>query len=761
MTRSAHSPEITRFLEQFFGDGNRLRWKTLEDGSMPEETRHSLEPWIRVFQQGGSPKLLPRVKVDEPSNTEWYAFADNAREARALREQLTAFIGPTYSGFDGQQAHLEESDPVDSACREAFGAFTYRLPVPNNEDRQTVSSRLVRMREFQERRPVHSKQPQRPIGRILRDLDLALIANNRVTAEACRSELRQCGRLSAINLRFVEVRILASFEEWDEILKLPRRQDLLNVQRPQRITEAFARAFYISQFSEFEETGDTTGCVERFRKQQGQFCTLFRTRGTIRDPVALKAFLLHAVASQSPLLDKATEIAGHFDASHPDRGWVEALLRSTQQSPPERVDAGSTPYDQARVALDQADYDGAFELFAQCDPSISVVLSLLPCAVNIGTLKAARIAVDYFASAPSDIQQEVSKRTEYQRQLDELQSKLTPSDSEDPDNWLEWIALLDDEHTCLQAREIARVGSTDWALEDFLSQPQAVCDFAESLLRTRDSQATEVLRNVVPTLIDFFLPASGSVRTANPVYRSLMDLLIYDEQLSTDSLTTFERLVEALLQHAERQETFIDVQDACASAWHQVEAPYALDWALDCIDLLIDTGATRHVDVTVFFNAVVDSIRRWPRRRISEEQREFLSLLASDLQLQDALTDLWDTDAAETDTSATDLREVLHGMSVAIYSLTERIARRTSQLIEQAFSGVTIHLCHDKASSDRLRGLAKSSDVFIINTWDAKHAATNAINDIRTTQDTLRPSSKSASAMFRCLQDFASKVATT
>ena len=44
----------------------------------------------------------------------WYAVAHTARQARELREQLLAFVGPSYSDFYGQPAEWDAADPVEA-----------------------------------------------------------------------------------------------------------------------------------------------------------------------------------------------------------------------------------------------------------------------------------------------------------------------------------------------------------------------------------------------------------------------------------------------------------------------------------------------------------------------------------------------------------------------------------------------------------------------------------------------------------------------
>jgi hypothetical protein len=57
-----------------------------------------------------------------------------------------------------------------------------------------------------------------------------------------------------------------------------------------------------------------------------------------------------------------------------------------------------------------------------------------------------------------------------------------------------------------------------------------------------------------------------------------------------------------------------------------------------------------------------------------------------------------------------------------------------------------------------MKSLAQSADIFIVNTWDAKHAATIGIKDNRPeTLTTLEPMSKSPSSLFAILESYCSK----
>ena len=80
-------------------------------------------------------------------------------------------------------------------------------------------------------------------------------------------------------------------------------------------------------------------------------------------------------------------------------------------------------------------------------------------------------------------------------------------------------------------------------------------------------------------------------------------------------------------------------------------------------------------------------------------------------------------------------------------------------MIRRRFPGADVREVHGKAGSRRLRNLAKSANLFIMNTWDASHAATDAICDSRGDDIILRPDGKNPPAILRCLTQHLSGVA--
>ena len=760
MNSNSPSPASTvsddEFLSQFFRDGNELKWDAYTNRSMGANTRESLRPWIEAFQANIRPRLLPRVHETSQQSC-WYAFAENAKDARGLREQLTAFLGPTYTDFHGQLAVFDDADPVDHLCATRFGPFVFKLNVLSKQDRDVVAERLRLIQALDQRRPEWTLESQKPIGRLIRDLEMAIVVGNEPSAWSCYDGIRSRGRLSAHNLSFLQIRIHAAFGRWAEILALPRTDDLVRVHRPVRVTEAILTAVYEVRFRKFENSGDIAQAVSEFLERQTEFGTLFQTLKPLKDRSALKAHLLRAVASTPVRFDQIEVLSEQLSGGN-DSSWVASLVdfarRHSASTPP--THSLKTSEEQAKDAIEIGDFDRAFQLLLQSASSVSVLRQAVEVAFEIGTLQVALEALQFFDSAPEDLRDKALGRRTTSLNLEELRRlTATPVETETPravNSWMDWFEALEDEAFLEFAADVVQAGSVDWPIGSALTLPGSASQLAHRIILTRPPTQSEIVRNAVPVMITSFLPDDRPLRPAKPIYKALTEVIIFDSSIGSDDLEALEKLAEAILQCGPNavDGDFTHVLDIYKEAWAQRASIHHLDWAMNGVDLLIEYGVPQHANVAEFFSAVVNSIRTWPRR-LESSQWELLGYLALDLDLSFMLLGLRPNETTATQTPQVP-KNVIGGTSVAIYSLTERIATRAKQMIEKHFSGITFHLCHDHACTDRLRNLARSVDIFLVNTWDAKHAATNAIHDNRDpNQATLHPKSKSAASLLETL----------
>jgi hypothetical protein len=754
MTQS--SDDSLAFLRTFFGSGNSIQWDAYENAAPTDAIRSYLEPWVRRFLKQESPFVLPRV---DPSSkrTSWYVLCGNSREARSMRESLLSFIGPTYSSFHGELAKLDPEDPIENCCQSTFGSLVFRLPVIHNDDRTKVGRLLTTLIDHRDRESGRSLAAVKPVGRLLRDLEMAILARNEQSALAIYGEIRSRGRLSATNLAFLQVRIFAAFEKWAELLLLPILDDILQVRLPKRISDQIAQAVYRQHLLQHELTGNASAAVETYRGTAKRFQNLVRSTGGLQSPDAIKFALVSSVASDPSKRELAEQLARH-SAIAVEAEWAKALL-ATLPAPAqvEGVSEAVIGYDVADARYNENNFDEAFALYLLQPPTNRSVRRVLEIAVEIDTRRSAEDAIAYLSSAPEDVQAQILCRRVCAGHIEILSQILgqhSVGEVKSIESLAVWFEFVDAGEAIDTAGEVLEYGIQKWLSNSSFDAAK----IAKALQKSRTGKQRDIVRNAVPTFIRAFLVDRAATRECKPIYHALTDLLIYDESVGSDDLTAIEQLSEAILTTAPTPEAsnndFKHVAELTAYLWDSIAAPRHFDWVLSMLDLLIDTGAQQHTSLTPILATIADASRLWARR-ISDDQWSLLELLVADLDLTEMVAGLRSAPEQTTQDDFPDVRSLLAGNSIAVYSLTERIARRFGQLAKQAFDGIKIHYVHDKSLTDRMKSLAQSADIFIINTWDAKHAATNGIKQSRPVEKvTIEPSGKSASALLLGLSAF-------
>jgi hypothetical protein len=743
-----------QFLEKFFGSGNAIRWSKYVASSTTDSIRVSLEPWIVRFQKQQSPFCLPRVDTSS-QQTSWYVLCTDSRQARSVRETLQSFIGPTYAYFNGELANLSPDDPIEQFCLQSFGPLVFRLPVLDSKDRSKVNSLLRTMMEFRDRDNSRSIGVVKPIGRLLRDLEMAILASNEESATQIYTEIRSRGRLSATNLAFLHVRILAEFDRWAEILLLPNLSDLLSVRRPKRVSEQIASAVYRHSFLKFEESSEPIAAIDAFGSNGIRFQNLVRSTDGFTSTDAQKFAVLAAIAGDPPNRDLAERLIEN-DISEQDRPWCHSLLLQINEAKPSNavIEAIGT-YNLADVRYDEGNFDEAFRLYLQQTPTYPYVCRVLETAIEIDDISSARSAIEYLESASEEIRGRVLGRRVCINQIEIFSGILGRADTCEPkalDSLAKWFQGVDEcSNNSSNLNHVLGYALRNWIASVEFDPTET----ARLLRQSRTGPAADTIRNAVPLFINAFLVEIEPRREHKSIYSALIELLVYDETIGSDDLSAVEQLLESILTIAPSLETgnndFVFAVDVTKHLWGTIAAPRYLNWALSMIDLLIDTGTQQHTSLQPVFVAITESVRQWVRR-VSDDQWSLLQLLSDDLGISGLIADVRPQATEEQTVEQESIRNALRGKSIAVYSLTERIARRFGQLAEQAFDGIKIHYVHDKSLTDRMKTLARSADIFIVNTWDAKHAATIGIKQSRSAEKlTIEPLGKSASSLLSSL----------
>jgi hypothetical protein len=552
-------------------------------------------------------------------------------------------------------------------------------------------------------------------------------------------------------------------------MDLPETNSLLAIRRPSRVSHALVQAAYNIHFLGYERSLNVDGCVQRFRDIEANLGTLFRTRGECRDPTVLKAFLVRAVASQPVRTEVVSEIVHEYPVGDSCRNWVDALAafassQSSARSAPVEALGSVCVLDRARSACEGGDYDAAFALLLDCEPDAVVVRQLLACSLEIDSLDTARRTLQYINHCSGEVRNAALSMRAYRQMLEVVTQRIASNESptavnDIPTGWLPWLERLNERGAWSGADEVARYGALEWSRDEFRRDTSLVSRFAGLLVSRRPRDGDVVLRDAVPSLLAHFLPDDGPIREFKPIYLNLAFVLALDDAIGADDLTAIATLAEAILEcapasfaHSGANE-FQELVETLEAAWNHVAAPRHIEWALHVLDLLIAFNVRQHALIDGFVHRIVNGFREWSRR-IRTDQWDLLEALLEDLDRTGLLAGLRQRDGASAEQESAIVGR-LSGQSIAIYTLTERIGRRAAAVISSRFQDVRVHLVHDKASTDRLEQLARNADIFIVNTWDAKHAATNAIQANRSKDSvTLMPKSKSAGSLVRELYDF-------
>ena len=92
---------------------------------------------------------------------------------------------------------------------------------------------------------------------------------------------------------------------------------------------------------------------------------------------------------------------------------------------------------------------------------------------------------------------------------------------------------------------------------------------------------------------------------------------------------------------------------------------------------------------------------------------------------------------------------------VGIYSLSESAANNAARWIRDEWPDVVVRLSHAHSNNSELDGLVRSSDVILMQTSHAKHAATNAIERSVETSRLVRVNGRGATSLLRGLLEWA------
>jgi hypothetical protein len=744
------------FETRFFGPGNRLSWEAIQADSLPKDVKERLGPFLDDLQRNPEVLALPRVLVN--GRVQWYILCASPRAARIARDEVRAFLGPTYSDFEGRPTRLDPSDAVDAAVLERYGHNAFRLDVSDPGLFEAARERLRLLMHLRSERPVRHASRLRAVGRILRDFEYAILTADIQAARDAIDELRLAGHLNATNLLFLEVRRLAAGAQWDAILALPELESLLAMPRPRRVTEALISAVYASRLREFEDDGRAAEAVQRFHSEiYPRFCDLYRSRSMVSGYDADVSFMLAAGASASAESDVAHSIVEAYPPNSRSREYLMAIAGFI---PEPRGRAEVKGLDEARAAFAAADVDRAYELALALEPSFDRSALLLRCARDIGTLAAAQLALASLEGVSPTERSRLDRNATLCRirdSLNQLNAAIPPTtQAAFPSSWADWLRRLTTAQPWSAAVAVAGTGAREWSIDGVVSDPSTVQEIAELLLHDRPEWGEIALRDSLPYILESCAGHGADLRL-KPVYENLYLLLAVDDRVSLPQATALLTVVGVRLELGVTGAGYRELVGQLAAAIYAVESPSVAPLALEAIELLINSACPDPAERQNFVVRVAGLFHRW-HRRVDKSQLVLLRQLAAELGIESAIP----ADAA--DVAAEVLESYWHaldGKRVAMYSLQDSALRRATTVLAALCPLARMSTFHDLVGgSPALRAASATADVFVLATAAAKHAATAFIEACRPRElATIYARGQGSSSLLEALREYCRETA--
>lgn len=657
---------------------------------------------VPVIDSAGS----MQIDVAVPTMADW----------RRLKPILLAFAGPTLTDFDGIPNSFDAADPVGARLLLAGPAVTaiMRLP-PDDRSRLAALRAIERARDTLGRAPETQRSVPVPTSWLLARFQDYLNVGHRAAATGIADRLRSELRLDALNIRFLEVQLLATFEDWAAIVALPDFPRLCVARRTPAITAILLEALYqihIAGPFDAQNVADTKSSFEVLVQSFMQSMLITTA------PQGLRAGgwrLLGLEALSNPgrkdllaiLAERAQEL-----------GWIWALLPVQATLMPEAAEIAA-PIDAAREALLRADATESIELLAD---AMAVMGRLSPYELEL-----LREAMPFRPIVQA---------------TDELANVAPPT------SWIAWLDRAADP-SFGSALDIARRGKDEWEIGASAGDPIAVRALVSALEKVQtDEIAADRTTQALPYLVAWLQRDEAFPRAAlSPIYGALLTLFALGSARGATIYVSSQVLVEALLGSGLDQKAYRDLIadiDEIAGDGFGVDMAY---WVLELVESLMSATAPDASAREMFLHRILARIVP-VYGRLTRLQRIAISLLSRELGWSLPITAATTVEPAEDD-----LANSLAGLHITIYSLTESSSRQAKAALEEIAPSVRVDTNADHGGGHRLRALAENSDLFVMTWLSAKHAATDFIREHRRSRPLVYSQGKGFSSILRAIED--------
>lgn len=668
--------------------------------SVPE----ALIPAITRYAKGltDRPFLLPFASQTDV-RTCWLACAHDELSARGLRDEMRAFIGPSFGDFEDDGADLSADQETAKSILTKVGLHVtlFFAITPKFEPR--VITCWQRYWQLLEQRPLRTRQELRTFHQLRADFDRALLARNEKEALASMAALRDQHGLSAENRAFLEIRLNAAFGRWDRILAHPQWDDLLKVRLPPETYGDIWDALYETYLAPVEAQGVAEALITTFAEQvRIMAASLLKSRGRSRRPTALKGFLLHELSLEHPSSDLCVTLLDDL-GSHAFGSVSEAIAAIVQALHPK------SGFEQAVNEMKLERYEQAISLLQPLADSIDVLQAQLRCAKEIGDPVYARKTLERIDGATPDLASEL--RRVRPRLLADVQKMATAEVRSSSLTVLQGDVIsgeIDD--VVVYWRELVRSSE----VTELLGQP----GYVKSLLSTIEDFALDsssLFDSLLPIWFDWLVVRTSPSRSLVHIYLGFIEALHVRDRSGESEREMMRLAIRHALIAGLTPTEYVNLVDRLSDVLSDMPSPREIAWSLEVADLLMVHSCRDEEARLRWISRVVQTAKQtWTR--LSPSERLLLQMIAKENGL--TLPVLPHSDVCEGDSVLTDVQA-----RVLLYSLDVQAIQRAALLLEVALPKAKIDINSDEICTASLKTLSRNADWIVFVSSVATHQA--------------------------------------
>jgi hypothetical protein len=731
-------------------------------------------------------RLLQRISENRPvvfpylgsASHAWIIMGKTRRQLDHMLAQVSRFVVPTYAEFASSN-RLPQLRPFkkDGTRLQQLGAtlypvgyYSWRSPV---EHFDIILRHLGTWMSLEEDCPsFQSEHP--PTYRSLHDVfDAALAAGNWQEAEQCLQEMQQSHLITADNLAFLQVQLLAQQQRWLDIWRRPDYANLARMRMPRAVRAALLTAFHYSVILPLEQQEQWEEALDAFKQSRSELGLLLTGRFGLTQAPVIQVYAYQATVEKDR--DSLAQLSS-LSATQAARMCIERLQQivgATTADISGVVSSGTlsdSPLRQARMALADLDYDSAIRFAEKVAQPAEKAILLMQVAFHSSDIPVAEEALLSYWELPPEEQTRLEEQYNflrpYLKYLLEItnygSSASTPPTAAPPppsiQNWLEWFDLAEadpDNPELMASLDRLAAGTDDryWDQE----KVKILSDKLLSFIVDPRSSSHPYTKIAIQRLVDFFLQDVGFPREEDAygeLYETLYASLLEKQGVNQAVGFALLRLAEAILHHSPMQRdrfcaNFID--------WCKPPLPALENWALEAFDLLAEYGLAPGL-LAAWYRDWVSHLLNFPSSRERANLETWLIFgqwiqPGPDLltRLQQALTVVTEKDI---DNPIADLPD---GYRISIFSLRESSTARAKQLLLERNKNLDIRICLEKDLNAQAKALAQNSDLVVIVTTCLSHAITYGIGPYLK-KDPVYPQSSGSTSLVRAIEGYITRV---